>query len=326
MSSYQSANELQDYSMLKHYRYKAYIPRSFVTVSGVIAGVPVDMTIDEIEDNISSDVPILSINRLHRYEGKEKLETHKIGITFRANKLPSHVRIFCCINRVSPFVSKPVLCFNCLRYNHRADNCRSKKRCMNCTQQHEEVDGNICSFKTKCLYCKTESEHRTVDTTCPEWNRQRNIKTIMAKTTLSYMEAKEQNPILTQNRYEALECPEEFPTIQESYASMAAGNYKLKEGFRYKTQQAKRSIQEVSAAEKVTIPADKKKKNDGEQDGVALYNKHSVSDYERFAQQFSKQRTDIPPANNDGFKKTADNVFNTRTIKKKMITTSGEVR
>lgn len=292
LKSHHTANSLQLDKQLTCKGYRAYIPRSFVAVSGVVSGVPIDITIEEIKLNIRSDYPVLSINRLHRYEGANKIETTRISIAFRASTLPKDVRLFCCVNSVRPFVSKPVLCLNCLRYNHRTDSCRSKKRCGNCALQHDGMETGDCPNKKKCLYCKSNSDHRTADEECAERVRQRNIKTIMAKSTMTFMEAKEQNPTLTQNRYEALENAVDFPTLPDSFASMAGGQFRTKNDRQYKPQKPKRTIQEVNIADQVEVLADKKKKvNEKEPTGVALFNKFKVSDFERWAQRFEEQRT-----------------------------------
>lgn len=291
MATHQSANKLQKDTLLTKHNLKAYIPRNFVSVTGVVAGVPTDMTIEEIKDNIKADVPIMDIARLHRYEGGIKVEAQRISVTFRTNKLPTQVRMFCCINSVRPFISKPVLCTNCLRYNHKTESCRSKKRCENCAQQHEDIETEDCPNKTKCLYCKLE--HRTTVEDCPERVRQKNIKTIMAKTTLTFMEAKEQNPILTQNRYEVLENADEFPMLPNSFSTVTGGNFKPTQGFKPKPkpQSQKRGVQDVVIADEVAVFKDTKKlKENEEQNGVALFNKFRVTDYERWAQHMEEQR------------------------------------
>lgn len=295
LRSFQTANKLQSDKLLRSNNYKAYIPRSFVSVTGVVAGVPTDMTIDEIQDNIACQYPILAINRLHRYVSGRKMEAHRISITFRASTLPAEVRLFCCINSVRPFVNKPVLCLNCLRYNHATDSCRSKKRCPNCTQQHEGLEQGDCPNKAKCLYCKEEPNHRTSDEQCAERQRQRNIKMIMAKSTLTYMEAKEQFPIFTENRYNLLENAEEFPTLPTTFAKMTAGHYKTKSTQQYRPQKPKRPNEDVIIADQVQVFAEPKKKKvnaekETEKNGVALFNTYKASDFERFVQRIEEQR------------------------------------
>lgn len=199
--------------------------------------------------------------------------------------------MFCCINTVRPFINRPVLCLNCLRYNHKTENCKSRKRCPNCAAMHEGMETGECQNPRKCFYCK--SEHRTSDEDCPERTRQRNIKTIMARTTLTYMEAKEQNPVLTQNRYDMLTDNEEFPALPNTYSDMAAGEYTVKPAFKPKAPRTKRPIEDVVIADQVEVFVDKKKKasGEGERNGVALFNKFRVTDYERWAQRMAEQRS-----------------------------------
>lgn len=289
LSSYQSAKKLQKDTLLMKNNLKAYIPRNFVSVIGVVAGVPIDMSIDEIKENIKSDVPIMGIARLHRYEEGKKEEAQRICITFRTNKLPADVKMFCCINTVRPFISKPVLCYNCLRYNHKTKSCRSRKRCQNCALQHENMETEECPNKTRCLYCK--SEHRTTEQDCPERVRQKNIKVIMSKSTLTFMEAKEQNPILTQNRYEALENVDDFPMLPNSFSTITAGNFKPTQGYKPKPQPQKRSVHDVIIANEVEVFKDKKKKKDSEeQNGTALFNKFKVTESEKWTSHMDEQR------------------------------------
>ncbi|XP_065094684.1 uncharacterized protein LOC135715275 [Ochlerotatus camptorhynchus] len=157
------------------------------------------------------------------------------------------------------------------------------------------MDLGDCNNKKLCLYCK--KKHKTTDPNCPEWNKQRNIKTIMAKSNMTYLEAKELSPIFTQNRYDLLEELSESPTPAESFAAMVAGKYKTKDQNQYKPQpqKNKRAMKDVNIADSVTIYADKKQKTDKpvEQTGVALFNRYSVSEFERFAAQFEKQRQQL---------------------------------
>lgn len=291
-----TANKLQGDKTIKENNYKFYVPKSFLSVTGVIAGVPADMTDDEIMENMECEVPIMNVYRLNRYVDKQKQPSNRISVTFRANKLPAEVKLYCCNNRVLPFINKPVLCGKCLRYGHKTDSCRSKGRCAACSQQHEGMEQGECNNKILCLYCK--KEHKTTDPNCPEWNKQRNIKTIMAKSNMTYLEAKEMSPIFTQNRYDLLEDLTESPTPVESFAEMVSGKFKPKDPYQYKPQAAKnkRPMKEVNIADTVKVYAEKKQKTDKPSDksaeptGVALFNRYSATEFERFAAQFEKQR------------------------------------
>lgn len=296
IKNYTIANKMQDDEMIKEHNYKIYVPRSFISITGVITGVPNDMTIQEIQENITCEVPILNIYRLNRFVNDIKTPSNRISVTFRSNKLPDEAKLYCCINKVLPFVNKPMLCRNCLRYGHKTNACRSYRRCEICTKQHEGAERTDCTNIKTCLYCKTDGKHCTTDVDeCPEWARQRNIKTIMAKTNLTYLEAKEMNPTLTQNRYELLNNLAEFPTLTDSYSKMTAGNFKTRDMNQYKTQKMKRPVEEVNIADTVIAHNDKKDKkkkteHEAEQHGVALFNKYRATEFDRWAQQIEKQR------------------------------------
>lgn len=63
--------------------------------------------------------------------------------------------------------------------------------------------------------------HRTTDDTCPERQRQNNIKSVMAKKALTFFEAKELYPITTTNSFNALAefMDEPRPGENQNYAS-----------------------------------------------------------------------------------------------------------
>ncbi|XP_062556568.1 uncharacterized protein LOC134221391 [Armigeres subalbatus] len=234
VKSYTIANRLQEDETMKGNNYSFYVPRNFLTITGVVSGVPVEMSNEEIMENMTCEVPIVNIYRLHRFVNNMKIPTNRISIMFRTSQLPAEVKLYCCNNSVQPFISKPVLCENCLRYGHKTETCRSKKRCPVCATHHEGVETGDCNNKNACLYCKRD--HRTNDPNCPEREKQRNIKKIMAKSNMNYLEAREINPIMTQNRYDILENLADFPTPSESFATMTAGNYKPKDPQQYKPQ------------------------------------------------------------------------------------------
>lgn len=289
----QTANNIQADKTLKAQNYKAYIPKHFMTVSGVVTGVPLEMTPEEILENITSTKPILSVTRLHKYEKEVKTPTTRIAVTFRCNQLPTEVRMFCCTNQVKPFVNKAVFCQNCLRYNHRTNNCRSKQRCETCGRNHDDQGYGQCAMPARCLHCRQEG-HKSGDASCPERARQNNLKVIMAKTNLTTLEAQEQYPIYTQNQYSLLENIEEFPTLTKSYAKTTQHtntqiqhhSKQVEKNRKFPT--AKRPAGQATNTEiignQVEVFNDKKQKTNHEPstNGVALFNRYKTDEFEKF--------------------------------------------
>lgn len=296
LNNYEAANRLIDDDEFRRRNYRAYVPMHFISLSGVVAGVPLDVSIEELEESVCCEVPILGIRRLNTWIDGMPQPSQRISITFRASTLPRMVKMFRCTSKVRPFYKKSVLCMNCLRYSHRADNCRSKKRCVRCTMIHnEEEEFERCLEPVKCLYCR--KDHTTTDRECPERKRQDNIQAIMAKTNLTYVEARERFPILTENYYEALVEMTDDPTPAESFATMTANQYTRRNQHRTNKEMKEKQPSRI-ISEQVTVFQEKRRKFDTSQspDGIALFNKHKVSDAEKW-----KSELRAAAANNQSF-------------------------
>lgn len=287
LNNYQIANRLTTDTDLKEKNYRAYISRHLISVTGVISGVPLDISEKEIIDEIECEYPVMTVYRMNRHVNGRKEPTMRVSITFRAAKLPEHVRIFCCSVGVRAFYRKTVLCHNCLRYNHLATNCKSKRRCNNCSRIHEkEEDYDECKQPKRCLYCR--QAHKTTDVNCAERARQNNVQAIMARTNLTAVEAVEQFPIQTRNYYEALVDGKQDPTPAESFATMAAGKYTKR--ITAPTWARKRTGGDGTTnniAEQIVIMQEKKKKTDmsNSSAGMALFNKFRVTEAEKWKNQ-----------------------------------------
>lgn len=229
-SSWMQANSLIKEKALNEKGYVAYIPRHLVCITGVINGVDSDIDIEFIKQEIESNVQVVNVYRLNRWdrENDKKEATNRVSITFRARNLPEKIKVFGITAKVQPFVRKAELCLNCHRYGHKTDNCKSKKRCERCSRVHDE-NSSQCKNDVRCLHCRN-SNHRSTDDECPAREREAGIKKLMARQNLTYVEARELViPALSSNRYELLANAEEYPTISESFAKMTAGKYAYKQ-------------------------------------------------------------------------------------------------
>lgn len=236
-------------------------------------------------NGIISEVPVLGVKRLTRFIDGRREPTQRVSVTFRAKKIPSLVKVFCCSMKIRAFYRKTVLCLNCLRYSHRAENCRSRTRCRNCSGIHDDpAENELCQNAKKCLHCRTN--HKTEDIECPERKRQNNIQSIMARSNLTYIEATEQFPILTQNYYEALLEGAEDPTPAESFATMTAGSFKWKPPPRKAVQRRPEpNVRSTIISEQVKVYNSKKNPTANTSNGVALFNKYKVTEAEKWKEE-----------------------------------------
>ncbi|XP_055584978.1 uncharacterized protein LOC129737843 [Uranotaenia lowii] len=213
------ANRLANCQNLNLQGFKSYIPKQFVTVTGVISGIPLEMKDEEVKHFIKAKAEIDSVFRMHRYKDKKKEPTYKMGVVFRTNTLPNDISIYSVIHKVQPYIRKPIICFKCLRYNHLSKNCKALiEKCMSCAVEHSTE--NSCNV-LKCLYCPN-SNHKTTDKVCPRWKKENDLQAKMAKKCMTYQEARQYYEVPTENMFDVLRTTEDFPTIAESYSRVAA--------------------------------------------------------------------------------------------------------
>ncbi len=59
--------------------YNVYLPGYFISVKGVIDGVPYDVQMDEIKEEIDCNYEILNAYRLNRFRNDKKESTEKVA-------------------------------------------------------------------------------------------------------------------------------------------------------------------------------------------------------------------------------------------------------
>lgn len=257
VNSFLKANSLMELLNKEDTIYKAYVPRHLVTVTGVISGIPTEIKEEEIEADIESEYPVVGVRRLTRFVDGDRVQTTRVSITFRAHDLPKQVKIFCCRSSVRPFFQKVVICTKCLRFNHREQNCRGSKRCSKCTKQHETQDEfDNCKEEVKCASCR-KSGHNTLDPKCPEKHREEKIKNMMARKCVTYTEARDMYPVVMENMYERLGDADEFPALEQTFASVAGENFKWRDPLR--EQWVKTNLERKAVQAAVKIAAEKEK-------------------------------------------------------------------
>lgn len=219
VSNFIKANMLVD-KLNEATEYHAFVPKHLVTIAGVIAGIPAHITEAEILEEIESEASVVEVRRLYRRNGKEEATVlNRVSVTFRTNELPERVKLFSCVTRVLPFFRKVDFCSHCLRYGHRTNNCKGARRCRKCGNRHEEEDEyEQCDNPVKCANCRS-STHTATSKDCPEKKIQENINAIRARKNLTYAEAREQCPVICQNKYDLLSDLQDYPLPAESFAS-----------------------------------------------------------------------------------------------------------
>lgn len=167
---------------------KAYVAQSLLFRFGVVKNIPTDTTIEELQQSIVSSVKVHSIRRLQKKAENKLIPIPVIEVKFFGSTLPDFVFFYNLRCRVEPSIRNPIQCFNCLRFNHTATQCRGQVRCSKCGENHKVEDCTVQTSEYKCAQC--QGNHQATDRICPSYIQQRQIKRIMAFENLSYRDAK----------------------------------------------------------------------------------------------------------------------------------------
>lgn len=164
----------------------AYPARSYRS-RAVISGVPLELTNDELIEDLS-EYGVRSVKRLTRITSeRKKVETMSVLLHFQSDQYPTSVSLGYLYFRTRPYNPPPVRCFKCNRYGHTSDNCRGKKCCSKCGSRDHEYEQ--CENDKKCVNCL--QCHSAAYGGCPAYKDEAKILAIKEKANVSFGKAKE---------------------------------------------------------------------------------------------------------------------------------------
>lgn len=152
---------------------------------GVIWGIPLEMSIDEIKANIKGG-KIKEAKRLTVFKEGVRRETGSILLEFEGEYLPSKVYLGYIAYSVREYIPKPLRCFKCQRFGHTAAVCKGKVRCPRCGEDHEY---DKCGKKMQPKCCNCGGEHSVTYAGCRIMKREMQIQQVRVKNKISYAEA-----------------------------------------------------------------------------------------------------------------------------------------
>ena len=159
--------------------------RREVGCKGVIAGVPVGMDLEELQENLKGGT-VKRVERLQRTKEGVKTDSESLLLEFEGGQVPNRVFIGCVSYPVRAYVKRPLRCYNCQRFGHTAINCKEKRRCARCGGDHEY---GKCGEGVQPRCCSCNGRHSVAFGGCEMMRREVQVQQVRAEGGYSYAEA-----------------------------------------------------------------------------------------------------------------------------------------
>lgn len=187
------ANAFVSSDICTKHNLQAFIPFSTTHCVGIIRGVSIDLSTEEILSNIQTDnsVVVTNIHRFNRKSVTDKDEvtyvpTQTCKITFRSTTLPRRVYLYHIACEVEKYHQPLLQCKNCMAFGHTAKFCRNNKKCGACSGDHSTMECD--NLIHKCPNCS--GPHKTRTPICEVYKRELLIQDKMNTLNLPRQEAK----------------------------------------------------------------------------------------------------------------------------------------
>lgn len=106
----------------------SYIGQGTKWAKGVIWGVPLSVTMDEIKANLKGG-SVRNVRRLQVNREGARRDSESILLEFVSEVLPKKVTLGFMSYNVREYIPIPMRCYNCQRFGHTAKTCKGRRRC-----------------------------------------------------------------------------------------------------------------------------------------------------------------------------------------------------
>ena len=165
------------------------------------------LTDEEIVEGLR-EYHVTAIHRIkRRTEREDFVDTGTYFLTFSTTKLPKEIDIGYSFREVMPYIPNPMICFNCLKFNHPKDRCKlPEKICQNCAQTYHLDENEKCSRPALCINCN--GSHPSLSKLCPVYIKNKEIQRIKVMENIPYNLAinryHQMNPFQSQTTFASL--------------------------------------------------------------------------------------------------------------------------
>ena len=193
-NSFVDANKFVGSDLSNKYDLSIYIPSYYTQIVGIIRGVDLELSNEEIKEQIRTEekYEVLDVFRFSRKHFSEQGEvkyipTQTVKVTFKAQNLPKRVYLYFTTSEVEPFRVPILQCRKCQRFGHFSKYCTNEAVCLVCAGKHSSAECN--SKNIKCINCSLP--HKANSAVCALYKTQEQIRKKMDEFKLSYREARD---------------------------------------------------------------------------------------------------------------------------------------
>lgn len=202
---------------------EALIPTFRLERKGLIRGIDVDISNEEITKFSRSKYQVIDAVRMNRRNpdsnSEEKwIPSETVILTFEGQTLPFEICLHKVIVEVEPYITTPSVCFNCFKPGHVGKYCKSESKCSLCgASKHSDS----CAVEVpRCANCN--GGHKSTDRSCPTYVLEKEVRRAMAVYNVSMTAARR---LVTHNSQAKVQVskenfPELKPKNQPTYSAM----------------------------------------------------------------------------------------------------------
>ena len=190
--NYNDANKFVKSNIGIQNNWHTFIPYSQTHVVGVIRGVDIELTNEEICKQIRTQemYDVTQAYRFYRKHYNDKgeatfLPTQTVKITFKAPSLPKRAFLYFTTSEIETYNPPILQCKNCCKFGHYAKFCKNTLICPRCSENHTDKDCK--SVLKKCPNCALP--HTANSPECPLYKTQDHLRKKMTELKISYREA-----------------------------------------------------------------------------------------------------------------------------------------
>ena len=139
----------------------------------------------EIRDKLKTQ-GVVEVHRVTVKKEGKIIPTNTLFLTFNRPDVPKKIVVGYLKVKVELFVSNPLRCFNCNKFGHTSQRCRTTAKCQRCGKdKHKEQ----CEGTLICSNCK--GPHAASAKDCPVWKKEKEIQRIDIEIRISFPEVRQ---------------------------------------------------------------------------------------------------------------------------------------